>query len=124
MLSAEYQEIIPSPSSWGWKGYNEVWLNGSNDWIYPYIHSMAEQMIQLSSRFPNSSGIQEKALNQLARELLLAQSSDWPFMMKTNICCNDAIRRIKDHISGFDKIYTMIKEDNIDEGWIQKRFLK
>jgi 1,4-alpha-glucan branching enzyme len=38
---AEYpknQVSTPAQSSWGWKGYHEVWLNGSNDWIYRYLH--------------------------------------------------------------------------------------
>ena len=29
------QVAMPSQSSWGYKGFSEFWLEGSNDWIYP-----------------------------------------------------------------------------------------
>lgn len=32
------QKARPSFSSWGYKGYCEVWLEGSNDWIYRHLH--------------------------------------------------------------------------------------
>jgi len=38
------QVASPSASSWGYKGYNEVWLEGSNDWIYRHLHKAAERM--------------------------------------------------------------------------------
>ena len=37
----------------------------------------------------------------MARELLLAQSSDWPFIMKTGTFSDYASGRIKEHISRF-----------------------
>ena len=32
------QVITPSMSSWGYKGYSEVWLQGTNDWAYRHLH--------------------------------------------------------------------------------------
>ena len=37
-------------------------------------------------------GIKSRALNQAARELLLAQSSDWPFIMKTGTVVEYAVK--------------------------------
>src|SRR2546430_7443661 len=33
------QVAQPVMSSWGYKGYHEVWCEGSNDWIYPHLRS-------------------------------------------------------------------------------------
>lgn len=109
------QVVTPSLSSWGNKGYSEVWLEGSNDWIYRHLHKAAERMIKLAKNHYDEKGIKERALNQAARELLLAQSSDWAFIMKTNTVVEYAVKRTKDHISNFSKLYYSIKNDSIDE---------
>ena len=116
-----YQMITPSFSSWGWKGYSEVWLEGSNDWIYPHLHMMIERMTELANVHLNASGDLEKALNHMARELVLAQASDWAFMMKTNVFVEYAEKRTKDHIDMFNKVYEMVKNSNIDNDWLRKR---
>jgi 1,4-alpha-glucan branching enzyme len=78
----EHQIAEPEPSSWGDKGYHEVWLNASNDWVYPHLHIAAERMIYLANIHPQRPGdFIRRYLNQAARELLLAQSSDWAFLM-------------------------------------------
>ena len=45
----------------GPQGYAEVWLNGSNDWIYPHLDVAAERMVELAptpraARRPSSGG--------------------------------------------------------------------
>lgn len=120
-LYDKFQVITPSFSSWGWKGYSEVWLEGSNDWIYPHLHMMVERMSELANKFSHASGNLKQALNHLARELLLAQASDWPFMMKTNIFSYYASQRVKDHIDRFNTLYDMIKYNRIDMKWLDRR---
>jgi predicted glycosyl hydrolase (DUF1957 family) len=51
--------------------------------VYPHLHKMAERMCELARRFPNAEGTRRRALNQAAREVMLAQASDWAFIMKT-----------------------------------------
>jgi 1,4-alpha-glucan branching enzyme len=50
------QVITPSLSSWGWKGYSEMWLQGSNDWIYRHLHKASLRMTELAKRFTNADG--------------------------------------------------------------------
>jgi len=114
------QVITPSMSSWGYKGYNEVWLEGSNDWIYPHIHIMADRMVELANRFPEADELTRRALNQLARELLLAQSSDWAFIMKTGTMVEYAQKRTRDHIARFNKLYWDILGSRINEQWLKE----
>jgi 1,4-alpha-glucan branching enzyme len=110
----------PTMSSWGYKGYNEVWLEGSNDWIYQHLHEGAERMVELARAFPEPSPLERRALNQAVRELLLAQSSDWAFIMKTGTMVGYAKERTRVHVNNFNHLYETIKAHEIDEGWLSE----
>jgi 1,4-alpha-glucan branching enzyme len=112
------QVAQPSASSWGNKGYWEVWLEGSNAWIYQHLHVAADRMTELARQFRNSDHLTQRALKQAGRELLLAQSSDWAFIMKTGTTVPYAVRRTKDHILRFTRLYEQIKAGRIDEPWL------
>ena len=48
-------------------------------------------------RHPSATGITKRALNQAARELMLMQSSDWAFIMRTGTTVSYATRRMNEH---------------------------
>jgi 1,4-alpha-glucan branching enzyme len=118
-LYPESQVIQPSFSTWGDKGYYEFWLNGSNDWIYRHLHKAANYMVELATSLPNTEGILQRALQQAARELLLAQASDWAFIMTANTTINYARKRTQDHLGRFFKLYHDIKNNTLDPTWLQ-----
>jgi 1,4-alpha-glucan branching enzyme len=115
----DMQPASPPESSWGAGGFHEVWVNGANDWVYPQIHAASARMSALVQRFPNADGHLRWALDQAARELLLAQGSDWPFIMKTGTSVEYAERRFKTHIHRFDRIATMAEQNSYDEGYLR-----
>ena len=110
------QVLEPSMSSWGNGGYNDVWLNGSNDWLYRHVHKMAERMIQSAQTHQQPDGLQRRALNQMAREVVLAQSSDWAFILKTQTHTAYAYRRLHDHLARFSALYDDVQQGRVDEG--------
>jgi 1,4-alpha-glucan branching enzyme len=114
-----HQVCRPSQSSWGYKGFHEYWLNETNTWIYPHLHKAAERMIDLSRR-EAADELEERALNQAARELLLAQSSDWAFIMRTGTMVPYAVRRTRSHVMRFNKLRDDILQEKIDSGWLEK----
>ncbi|MBO8126986.1 MAG: DUF1957 domain-containing protein [Firmicutes bacterium] len=114
------QVSTPCMSSWGWKGYHEVWLNSTNDWLYPHLYEAALRMEELARTYPRASGLLARALNQMARELLLAQSSDWAFIMKTGTVVEYAKKRFNNHINRFNGLYQQIKEDRLEEDWLSE----
>jgi 1,4-alpha-glucan branching enzyme len=114
------QVSTPSMSSWGYKGYNEVWLEGSNDWIYPHLHKAADRMVELACSFPEADGDLRRALNQAAREVLLLQSSDWAFIMKAGTMVNYAVKRTKTHINRFNNLYEQIKYNRLDIQYLRQ----
>jgi 1,4-alpha-glucan branching enzyme len=119
------QMAMPSTSSWGHKGYSEYWLDGTNDWIYRHLHKAGERMVELAENYlpkmpSRRKTLQERALHQAARELLLAESSDWPFIMKTGTMVPYAIKRINQHVGRFNKLYDDIRNGTIDEEWLKE----
>ncbi len=112
------QVLQPSMSSWGDKGYNEFWLNGANDWIYRHIHKAAERMIEIAKENPSARGLKKRVLNQASRELLLAQASDWAFIMTAGTTTPYALKRTKDHIYQFSALYEQVKRNQIDEKFL------
>jgi len=115
----EQQVVQPSASTWGANGHHEVWLEGSNQWIYRPLLVASRHMTELADRFPAApDDLTRRALQQCARELLLAQASDWAFIMKTGTMVEYAVKRTKNHLGRFHKLYEDIKAARVDEQWL------
>ena len=116
-----HQVSQTAASSWGHLGYSEVWLNGANDWMYRHLHEAVERMARLADAHPRAVGVTQRALNQMARELLLAQSSDWAFIMKTGTFVGYAERRFKEHLGNFTRLYEALDHRRaVDETWLRR----
>jgi 1,4-alpha-glucan branching enzyme len=114
------QLVAPAPSSWGNKGYWEVWLDQCNSWIYPHLHAAARRMTECARLFVvNPPAEVERVLKQMARELLLAQASDWAFLMKTGTAREYATQRTKDHILRFTRLYEKLVAGEPDAAFLQ-----
>ena len=114
------QPAMPSYSSWGYKGYAEVWLEGSNDWIYRHLHQASERMQELAKAHPQTNGMTQRVLNQMARELLLAESSDWAFMMKNRTTVEYAVKRTHEHLLSFLQLDRFLEKGRVDENWLAR----
>ncbi|MFA6600729.1 MAG: 1,4-alpha-glucan branching protein domain-containing protein [Candidatus Omnitrophota bacterium] len=112
------QVSTPSMSSWGYKGYAETWLSGANDWIYLHLHKATLRMTEMATRYRGQDGLVERALKQAARELFLAQSSDWAFIMHTGTMVPYAVKRTKEHLLNFTRIYEDLKKHQLDANWL------
>jgi len=105
----------PTASSWGENGYYKVWLNDANSWMYPFQHDAEQKMTELADRFNEPDETQLRILKQLARELLLAQSSDWAFQIYQGTTVEYSSRRFQSHIQRFGLLAEMLETGNIDE---------
>ena len=115
-----HQVAAPAESSWGEEGYWRVWLNETNAWIYPHLRVAQERMTQLARRYGKAVGVKRRALRQAARELLLAQASDWPFILRTGTSPGYATQRIKDHVLRFNTLYHQMVHGPLDEPWLRQ----
>jgi 1,4-alpha-glucan branching enzyme len=113
------QVCLPSMSSWGHRGYNEVWLQDSNAWIYPALHSASSVMERLARMDP-ATDLEKRALDQAARELLLAQASDWPFMISNGSTARYARARLETHLHRFETLAEEIQTGKIDRDGLGK----
>jgi 1,4-alpha-glucan branching enzyme len=113
------QTVTPAASSWGENGYLGVWLDESNSWIYPHLHSAARRMTEVARAHASDDNVlTDRVLKQLARELLLAQSSDWAFLMKTGTAEHYATKRVTDHLLRFNRLHGQFTTGTLDEGFL------
>jgi 1,4-alpha-glucan branching enzyme len=131
------QTIEPAESSWGENGYLEVWIDKNNSWIYPHLHGCAQRMTKLAREYTSKaldsasqdltdlvsgeravSELSDRVLKQLARELLLAQSSDWAFLMRTGTAREYATKRTLDHLSRFTRLHDQFTAGAVDEKFL------
>lgn len=117
-LHPTQQVAQPAASSWGEEGYFRVWLNERNEWIYPHLAVAQGRMTELSRTVLRPEPLVARALQQAGRELLLAQSSDWPFILRTGTSPGYARQRVNDHLARFLTLYQQIKRGRINEKWL------
>jgi len=101
-------DVVSLPeSSWGMGGNHFTWDNVETHWIWPVVHEAEERMERLASQHPQAAGTMHFVLSQAARELLLLQASDWPFLITTGQGAEYAIQRFRDHAVRFDQLATI-----------------
>ena len=117
---SNHQIATPSASTWGDQGYFSYWINETNNWIYPFLHKAEAEMEQLVLDFEGLTitSLQKRALNQAARSILLAQASDWPFIMKSGTTTDYANKRITDHLARFNYLHDAIRKNNINNRYL------
>jgi 1,4-alpha-glucan branching enzyme len=117
---SQMETVMPEFSSWGVNGYAEMWLDSSNDWMYRHVIRSLDRMVELAERFPNDSGLKERALNQAAREILLVQSSDWSKMLYNQESSDFARNQIETALRNFTTIYEALGSNYISTEWLTK----
>ncbi|MBL0184775.1 MAG: DUF1957 domain-containing protein [Candidatus Obscuribacter sp.] len=108
-------------SSWGSGGHYQVWLNNETEWMWPLIHKCEKQMAEVAD-MPTvfHDKLITRAARQLAREQLLIESSDWPFLVTTGQAKDYAVERFNEHVERFNLIYNMIKSGAVNEASLAK----
>ncbi len=109
-------------SSWGQGGHFYVWLNHLTEWMWPIINGCEKRIIDIVSKYEKipEDKLLHRALNQLARENLLLQSSDWPFLITTWQAKDYATDRFREHVDRFEFIADMIESGNINDEELKK----
>ena len=99
-------EVLALPeSSWGMGGGHWTWDNPDTHWMWEPIHAAETHMTHLAGeRKQSASSDEEYVLNQAARELLLLESSDWPFLVTTGQAREYAIQRFTSHVDRFEQL--------------------
>ena len=110
------QEVMVIPeSSWGSGGGHWTWDNPETHWIWQPIRVAEARMEELVARYPDPDPAQILVLNQIARELLLLQSSDWPFLVTTGQAGQYATQRFQTHVERFEKLGNLLDAGEVGE---------
>ena len=90
--------------------------------MWPIIHACEKRICAIADKYSEipEDKLLHRALNQLARENLLLQSSDWPFLITTWQAKDYATDRFREHVDRFEKIADMIENGNIDENALKE----
>lgn len=99
-------------------GYGEDLVDNSNEWMVRYVHKSTERMIDLAQRFTEDSGLKARALNLAAKEILLAQSSDWPSMLQNKNYPDIAKEAFSQNISSFATVFESLGSNNTSTEWL------
>lgn len=119
-LGTPMQVVTPNGGSWGDGGFNARWLNQSNDWVYRHLSAAGHRMVELARLGHDGDPDRERLLNQAARELLLAQSSDWAFLMSTGHFAEYGRKRSRDHLVVFHHLYDEARQGKVDTEALRK----
>jgi len=95
-------------------GYSEFWLNEANDWTYPPLHKACGELSAFASRAKGLKGPALRAAQQAGRELLLAQASDWAFMMRTGNHRSYAESRFEIHLNRSQRLLAQARSGKVD----------
>ncbi len=111
------QEVLHLPEgSWGAGGTHFTWNNHEVNWMWPPVHEAEALLTKLANRHKNDWDHENLrgVLNQAARELLLAESSDWPFLVTTGQARNYAIQRFSQHMERFRELCDSVERGKPD----------
>ena len=104
------ERVLALPeSSWGAGGGHFTWLNADTQWMWPKINDAELRMERLVASSTGATGAEREFLNQAARELLLLESSDWPFLVTTGQAREYAVERFEDHLARFNQLAQIIE---------------
>jgi 1,4-alpha-glucan branching enzyme len=97
--------ITLTEGSWGANGDFSMWLNPETLWTWQRLWSLEERFWTLArTQLSAAPPLRPSVWAQAARELLLAQSSDWQFIISTGAAADYAERRFQEHCDGLSAL--------------------
>ncbi len=112
----------PAASTWGAGGFGEVWVGPAAAHFWRHIHHASRGMEELVRRYRFAEGLTGRTLDLAIRELLLLQTSDWPFILRTGSVTEYAEARVRSHTTRLRRLTSMIEQDRFsseDIAWMR-----
>lgn len=96
--------------SWGARGDWSMWLNPGTEWTWQWLWKLERRYWDVA-RDAIDQPHGHPALAQATRELLLAQSSDWQFIISTGAAADYAEKRFREHCENLDALLSGFEEE-------------
>ena len=118
----QHQLMMPGASSWGKNSTFETWIDARefqpNSWMYRHMFRAVEDLARLATDRKGAEGLEKRALNQCAREVMLAQASDWPFLISMGQSIRYSEVSLVKHIGRVRELIRQIESGQLDETYI------
>jgi 1,4-alpha-glucan branching enzyme len=95
--------------SWGANGDFSMWLSEQTAWTWERLWALEERFWDVAPA-ALASDETRPILAQAARELLLAQSSDWQFIISTGAAADYGERRFREHCSDTEELVSLLAD--------------
>lgn len=110
------EQVQPSESSWGSGDLFSTWLKSECLWLYPRIMELFSEIRSLLHK-----KVHEEAIVQAVKEVLLAQSSDWTFLMSMRNSEDYARDRLDEHLNAAERIIQSLKSGELEMDFLYER---
>ncbi|MBK5093080.1 MAG: DUF1957 domain-containing protein [Actinobacteria bacterium] len=102
-------------TSWGTNRDHSTWLNPETEWMWVELGRSQERLFALLEKHGGSDDPEvARALKQAAREVLLLESSDWPYMVAKDRAKKYATQRFSTHLERFRQIAEAVEGGRTD----------
>jgi 1,4-alpha-glucan branching enzyme len=118
VINRHFQDLETSHiafGTWGRNGYGDVWLNEKNEWMYRHMHQMERKLVEIASKANLEDELTNKTIQQLARDWMLATSSDWAFIVDNESANQYAINRFKEHVQRYYSLLELFENNLVSE---------
>lgn len=105
-------EVVSLPEgSWGQGGFHWIWLNDWTTWTWKHVYEDERLMREAAAKYAaRADEPLAELLRQLARELVLLESSDWQFLISTWSARDYAEMRFTQHHEDFTYILGLVEK--------------
>jgi len=111
----ERERIELVETTWGTDRDNSTWLNPATAWMWDEIGLAQERMAaMLAVEGAASSSVAVRAMRQAAREVLLLESSDWPYMVAKDRARDYANERFRIHLERFNTLADALENGQVE----------
>ena len=107
--------VSVAESTWAAGKDDSTWINSETQWMWEELAKAQEKLVDLASRFRREKSPEtSRALAQAAREILILEASDWPYMVARNRAREYATQRFKSHVERFWSVSTALESGETD----------
>ncbi|MDO5295820.1 MAG: DUF1957 domain-containing protein [bacterium] len=114
------QQCTPNSGSANAGSFSANWLNERSSWIYKHNYLAGQRLLKMAKIGHQRDDFKRRLINQAARELMLAQSSDWPTLLSNDLDSKAARKEVRRHLAAFHKLFDDFREGRADEAGLRK----
>ena len=107
--------------SWGEGGDHRVWTNEKINWMWDIEYRCEANFGKATLELPWRRNRKiEGLLKKAARELLLLQASDWPFVITQGQAIDYGIKRYMQHVGRFEMLIDLAEKASQDTAYLNR----